>query len=235
MQTKQKLRVNVQYSNKKFKLFPYNTNQEKDLLLLVNFENYTLDDALEICGLSENIIQTLSRDEKIFLLLKYRSISVGDDLNLKFACSHCGTGNSNILTIGDMLVPPKENHEYIIDKFKEVTDDNIQDFLLINIDDLELDEYCKVFKEVQNSITKFNFSFPVTCQKCKKDNLINLNKGDEFIIDNMSEETLSSIYKLYNDLVFNSNYTKQDIDTMYPFERQILINLLNKTREEANK
>lgn len=231
----QKLRVNVQYGDKKFKLFPYNTNQEKDLLLLVNFENYTLDDALEICGLSEDIISTLSRDEKVFLLFKYRSISVGDDLNLKFTCSHCDTRNDNTLTIGDMVIPPKENHDYIIDKFKEVTDDNIQDFLTINVDDLELDEYSKIFKEVQNSVTKFNFKFPVTCQKCKKNNLINLNKDDDFIIDNMSEETLSSIYKLYNDFVYGSKYTKQDIDTMYPFERQILISLLNKTNEENKK
>jgi hypothetical protein len=60
-------------------------------------------------------------------------------------------------------------------------------------------------------------------------------KDDDFIIDNMSEETLSSIYKLYNDFVYGSKYTKQDIDTMYPFERQILISLLNKTNEENKK
>jgi hypothetical protein len=235
MQTKQKLRVNVQYGDKKFKLFPYDTRQEKDLLLLVNFENYTLDDALEICGLSEDIISTLSRDEKVFLLLKYRSISVGDDISFKFSCSHCGTANDNILTIGDMVIPPKEKQEYVIDKFKKITDENLQEFLTFNIDDIELDEYSKIFKEVQNSITTFNFSFPVTCQKCKNDNIIDLDKTDDFIIDNMTDESLSSLYKLYNDLVYYSNYTKQDIDTMYPFERQILISLLNKTREETNK
>lgn len=227
----QKLRVNVQYGDKKFKLFPYDTNQEKDLLLLVNFENYTLDDALEICGLSEDIISTLSRDEKVFLLFKYRSISVGDEINLKFTCSHCGTKNDNTLTIGDMVVQPKEKHDYIIDKYKTVTDDNIQEFVTVDVDNLELDEYIKLFKEVQNSVTTFNFVFPITCQKCQKQNLRNMNKDDSFIIDNMSEETLSSIYKIYNDLIFNSNYTKQDIDRMYPFERTIFISLLNKTRE----
>jgi hypothetical protein len=51
----------------------------------------------------------------------------------------------------------------------------------------------------------------------------------------MSEDSLMSIYQTYNDLTFFGKYTKQDIDTLYPFERTILISLLNKTREDMTK
>ena len=51
----------------------------------------------------------------------------------------------------------------------------------------------------------------------------------------MSEDSAASMYQTYNDFVFHGKYSKLDIDSMYPFERTILISLLNKTIEEMNK
>jgi len=50
----------------------------------------------------------------------------------------------------------------------------------------------------------------------------------------MSEDSLTSIYQTYNEMIFHSHYTKQDIDSLYPFERIILFSLLNKTKEDLN-
>ena len=41
-----------------------------------------------------------------------------------------------------------------------------------------------------------------------------------------------SIYRTYNDMCMFGNYNKKDIDSLYPFERTILIGLINKTRED---
>jgi hypothetical protein len=226
------MKIKVSYSGKNFKLTPYTTKQEKDLLISTNFENYSLDGALEICGMEEDQIKDLSRDEKVFLLYMYRTISVGDDMNFKFTCIHCDSPNENILTIGNMVTSSNIKNDKIVDRYKKVTYENIQEFLNIDIDELDLDEYENIFEEIDKSVTKFNFSFPIFCQKCRKENFINLNRDDKFIIENLSEQSISTIYKMYNDLVYNSNYSKIDIDSMLPFERTILINLLNKSRED---
>ena len=50
----------------------------------------------------------------------------------------------------------------------------------------------------------------------------------------MSEDSLMTLYKSYNHLVFFGHYSKQDIDDMLPFERVIFIGLLNKTKEDLS-
>lgn len=226
--------VPYEYSGKKFQIAPYNTSQEKELLLMAMISEPTLDGALRVCGIADNIINDLSENEKIALLYKFRMISVGDDLNLKFTCKHCGTSSDNIVNITGIIEESTITNPLITDRFKHVTEDNFQEFISCNVDDLELDEYEELFEETKNTITKFNFKRPIICQKCKKENFVGIG-NPEFVIDNLSEDTIMSLYQTYNDLTYFGKYTKQDIDTLYPFERTILISLLNKTREDLNK
>ena len=228
------IKVKHQYSGKLFNLVPFTTSQEKELLLLGTISEPNLDNALEICGIDTDTLATLSDDEKIAMLYKHREISVSDEVHLKFKCKFCEGGNENTLSISDTVISGNVTNPLIKDQFKRLTEDNFQDFLNVNIDDLDIDEYEKLFAEAQNTVTKFDFRKPILCQKCGKTNHVRIDQP-EFVVDNMSEDSLMSIYQTYNDLSFFGKYTKQDIDTLYPFERTILISLLNKTREDMNK
>lgn len=228
------IKIPYEYSGKKFEITPYNTKQEKEILLLSMISTPTLEAALHICGIADNIIASLSEQEKIAMLYKFRMVSVGDDLSLKFTCKHCKTSSDNVLNIADIIEESNITNPLISDRFKTLTEDNFQEFINKDIDELEIDEYEKLFEETKSSITKFNFKKPIICQKCSKENHISIEKP-EFVIDNLSEDTIMSLYQTYNDLTYFGKYTKQDIDTLYPFERTILISLLNKTREDLNK
>jgi hypothetical protein len=228
------IKVKYEYSGKKFNIAPFNTAQEKELLLLGTISEPNLNNALEICGIENTIIDSLTTEEKIAMLYKYREISVGDEIHLKFKCKHCESPNENTLSISDTIKPSNITNELIKDAFTLLTEDNFQDFLNVNVDDLEINQYEKLFKEAKDTVTKFDFRKPILCQRCGSTNHIRIDKHD-FVVDNMSEDSLMSIYQTYNDLIFFGKYTKQDVDTLYPFERTILISLLNKTREDMTK
>jgi hypothetical protein len=227
------LKVSYEYSGKSFDIAPYNTNQEKQILLLELLGSKDqINTALSIVGVSDDVIQSLTEKEKVAMLYKYRTVSIGDEIPLGYKCKHCQTPNEIGLDINDLVTSSNITNNKIQDQFKEVTDDNLQDFLTVDIDDLELDEYESIKNEVKTSCTQFNLIREHECIQCHKPNYINI---EDDVIKYMSEDTIMSMYQTYNDLTFFGKYTKQDIDTLIPFERTILIGLLNKTREELNK
>ena len=59
--------------------------------------------------------------------------------------------------------------------------------------------------------------------------------GVDYIIEIMSDDTLMSLYKSYNFLIYFGHHTKEGVDSMYPFERSIFIGLLNKTKEDLEE
>lgn len=226
------LKIPYKYGTRSFLLSPYNTIQEKEILLLVSLDILELDRALAICGISEEVLETLSEYEKKAILYKFRSISVGEEVNIRYKCPNCKTVNEPAIQIDNILTDPKIEHKFI-DQYQELNDENFNLFLGYNSDDLELDEYDKLFEECKKSIINFNFIKKCTCNKCKEEKLIDIS-NTKFILENMSEDTLISLYQLISDMVFHGKYTKADIDNMLPFERSILVGLLNKTREEMN-
>lgn len=228
------LKIKYEYSGKHFFLCPFNTSQEKELLLLGTIGESNIDNALSICNVDDNIISSLSENEKIAMLYKFREISVGDEINLQFKCKHCGSGNENSLSILNIIESSNITNPKIKDAFKVLTNNNFNEFVNIDIDDLDVDEYDQIYEEVKNTITKFNYIKPIICQKCGETNYTRIDTPS-FVVDNLSDDSLISLYQTYNDLIFFGHYTKQDIDSLYPFERTILISLLNKTREDMNK
>lgn len=225
--------IKYEYSGKSFNLTPYNTAQEKEIMMLelLGCEDQ-INEALSILGVDSDIIESLSEKEKRAMLFKFRTISIGDTIPIKYKCRECKAPNETGLSIDGIVKTNNITNDKIVDAFDDVTEDNIQDFVNVDIDDLDLDEYEKIFKEVKESCTKFEFIRKSTCLKCGAKNNINV---EDDVISYMSEDTIMSIYQTYNDLVFHGKYTKQDIDTLLPFERTILIGLLNKTREELSK
>lgn len=224
-------------NNKQLLIEPYNTEKEKDLLIMSSFEIYNLDEILRVLGIEQEQLELLSENEKKVLLYKFREISVGDEINVKFKCTECKTPNDAALSCSDLIQANelKDSRIKLIDKL--VTDDNIDEFLNISsedIDNLDIDEYEDLIQKVKDSQTKYNFVRKCTCIKCKKENSFYI--GDiKYIIESLSEDTLMSIYRTYNDMCMFGNYNKRDIDSLYPFERTILIGLINKTREDMKK
>lgn len=229
------LKIKYEYSGKEFELTPYNSNQEKDILLLITLDRPDISVALEICGMNRVVIDSLSDPEKISMLYKFRETSVGEEIKMTFICKKCNRPNENNLIITDTIIPSNIKNPLIIDQFKPVTEDNFHEFIKegIDVDDMDLDDYGKLFDETTNTVTRFNFRKPIQCEICQETNYVKID-GTNFIIDNMSEDSLMSLYQTYNDLVFFGKYSKIDIDSMYPFERSILMGLLNKTREDLN-
>jgi hypothetical protein len=226
------LKIPYKYGNRYFKISPYTTRQEKHLLLLASLEYDKLDNALEILNVNQEDIKIMSENEKIAMLYKIREISVGDILNTKITCAHCGSIYDKDISILDIIEEPQEKNVHVIDAYKELTDENINDFLDFDIDSLNVSDYDKWYEIVQNSIVKFKFDRETHCDHCKKINIFNMNDVN-FAIDAMSEDSLVSLYQTISDLVYFSNYSKEDIENMYPYERSILINLLQQTRDKV--
>ena len=226
----------VEINGKKLLIHPYDTEKEKDLLTMSSFEIYDIDEILRVLGLEYSELEKLSENEKKVLLYKFREISVGDEINVKFKCTSCKAPNETSISCTDLV---QTNHLdpdiKILDE--EVTDDNISEFLYIEqdeIDNLDLDEYEKLLDRIKRNQVKYNFVKKCSCLKCKSENSFYI--GDiKYIIESLSEDTLMSMYRTYNDMCMFGNYNKRDIDSLYPFERTILIGLINKTREDMKK
>ena len=227
----------VNLNGKRILIQPYNTEKEKDLLIMSSFEVYELDEILRVLEVDSDIIQSLSENEKKILLYKFREISVGDEITVKYKCTSCKSPNDAVLSCSDLIQSPEELNPEIKILDIEVNDENIYDFLYKSpeeIDNLDIDEYENLIELIKLNQVKYNFVKKCTCIKCKKENSFYI--GDiKYIIESLSEDTLMSIYRTYNDMCMFGNYNKRDIDSLYPFERTILIGLINKTREDMKK
>lgn len=218
------------YKNSKVvEIRPYNTAQEKELLLIPMYTNTfnedTLDSALEICGLKN--IQSFTLNEKLAILYKYREVSVSEDISVFNTCNKCGFKSDALINIRNIVINPTEHSENVIDDFSGIPKYNLDD-------EASISDYRSIKQSGDKYITKFDFIRPVKCLKCQ--HVVNVNLRDiRFAIDNMSEKSIEGLYKEYHLLTYFSHYTKQDIDSMYPFERDIFIGLLKETKQELSK
>ena len=230
----------------KFIIEPYNTAQEKQCLLTSAFDLETADDVFKILNFETDY--NLSEDEKKVILFKHRECSIGDEIDTTFKCK-CGQGNDGQLMLTDFVIPAEldtegvlhcnehltsENlFEYISEDF-EYNDLDLSDGIEEGLDDLDIEDFDEVMKIVQKNQVSYNFIKQVQCMKCMEFNNINVGSM-EYIIQILSEESLMTLYKSYNFLVYFGKYSLLDIDSMLPFERAIYIGLLNKVKEDLSK
>ena len=171
-------------------------------------------------------IKPLNELEALALIYKLREISVSDLIEITIPCGHCEYMNiynieieEYFSTVPDSLLPPGI--------FTEVED-------IINTkkaDDLILKEYFKIKKELlSNSTTIFSASIKRKCDKCKES--LDISIAPLSII---SKSSLGSIFKEYVDISYYSNMTKLDVDSMYPFQREITLNLLSEKIKESTQ
>ncbi len=226
------MKIPFKLGDKTFYLNQYTTYQEKEILLLDSFDICDADAILNVLNFIE--IGALSLNEKKLLLYKFREISLGDEVNISFVCEKCKQGNDGVIEACNFIVPPKRNDSDISKIFQEVTEDNLYLYTDIDLNELDILEYEKFKQRIIDNQSKINFVKTAKCLKCgtlKEFDLSSL----KYIIEIMSDDTLMSLYKSYNNLIFFGHYSKEDIDGMYPFERNILEGLMNKSKEDLAK
>lgn len=222
----------------KFYLEPYNTAQEKAILESTAFGNENPDVVLRIIGVPEETINSISETVKKLLICKYREISVGEsDFRIKFNCNSCGWHDDPLIE-GVEITEPEETDPNILTLEKPLTEENIQDFIRpeseIIVEDLPILEYERFFEKVKRCQYKVSFSREYSCPQCNASTIYSFAAWP-FLIKSLSDENLATLFTTYNSMIQFGNYSKLDIDSMLPFERSILISLLNKTIEEKNK
>lgn len=225
------MKVPFELNGQDYLIQAYNTFQEKEILLLSSFGVEDFDRVFEILNFE---CPDISDDEKKVLLYKFREVSIGDEIDVKYKCDSCGHGNDAVLEASGFVIPSKRNDSDIKKIFKPFSEDDMNDYVDKDVDELDLDEYEELKQRIIDNQTSISFIKQAKCGICSHPKKFNL--GDtKYIIEIMSEDTLMTLYKTYNFLVYFGKYTKEDVDKMYPFERNIFVGLLNKTKEDLNK
>jgi len=225
------MKIPFEIGPKKFLIEPYRTYQEKDILLASSFGVTDFDRIFEI--LNFRTTEDLSDDEKKAILYKHREISLGDEIDVKFKCT-CGQGGDGVLQANNFVIPAARNDLDVKKMNIPVLDSTLQMFVQDDVLELDIEEYNLLKKRVQDNQVSFDFIRSVKCMKCGAEKKFDLS-SPEYIIEIMSDDSLMTLYKSYNFLTFFGHYSKEGIDSMYPFERSIFIGLLNKAKEDLNK
>ena len=163
------IRIPLKYSGKTIFVSPYTTFLEREILILSEIsETPNIDGILDI--LKDNIVgdvDNLSMIEKVSILFKVRSLSIGEEIGVKFQCPECKAPNENNINISSIIVPGEE-HTDIKPLFKDVTDENIQEFVDYAVDELDIGEYDELMTRIERSQTLFNTVISTPCVQCKQ-------------------------------------------------------------------
>lgn len=233
------MKIEFNALSQKIYIEPYRTYQEKDLLLVPSYtdvnDDKVLDVALDILKISKDTLNKLSIDEKKALIYKFREISVGENFEIKYQCKHCKMPNSSEVSIANIIKKPIKKSDYVIDLHRlPINEQDLKHNFIKNIDKLDYEEYENILLNIKDYLTYYDFTVKVKCLSCKKENVLSIY-NNQFILDMISDDSITSLYKNYHALIFYGKWGKNDIDNLYPFERQIFVELLNKTIEKHNK
>lgn len=202
----------------------------------------------DICDLY-NIPSGLPESLKMVTLLKIREISNGSDCNVKFTkCPHCSRPSEGVIYLENLLdfsnfdqverfrdisVKPEilrgatrleEMIDAPISKTLEFIEDPVEVKSLLDLQELK--------KSLLFRFPKIRKTLPCKCPLCRNEIQVSLTK--DFCLKALSEHDIASMYKTYHSLVING-FSKADIDSMLPFEREVQKGLIDKVIEEAKK
>lgn len=219
---------------REFLLEPYTTAQEKEILLLSSFNIESFERVFEV--LNFDCPGDLSDNEKKVILYQLRAISLGDEIDIKYKCDNCHQVNEPVIEANEFVETASRNDNDVLKLNKIITDDNLNSFVALSddeLDELDILDFEKLKERVKENQLKFNFNKTTKCMKCG--NLKTFDMSDlKYILEIMSDDSLMTLYTSYNYLTYFGNYTKEDIDKMYPFERGIFTGLLTKTKEDLS-
>lgn len=220
-----------------YRIAPYRSSQEKDILIMLSFEVTDLDEYLTLIGFYEahNINKTdILDDEKKALLWKYREVSLGNEVSVKYTCNECGRPNESEITFESFTTTCENPEPGIKATNIIVNDENIHKFCDLTedeIDALDINDYDELLEKIRKHQIVFDFNKHGRCLGCGVTQTFDF--GDPgFLLGALSDERIDTMYKVYSTLTYFANFTKQDVDSMYPFERTLFIGLLHSIKEE---
>lgn len=227
------MHIPFKIGEKEFLIHPYTSKQEKEILLLASFEVYDFERIFEVLNFHPKCgIENLSDNEMKVLLYKFRDLSIGDEVEIRYTCDHCKHHNESTIEATNFIIPSLRNDEDIKKMNIPVTDENLQEFVIgTTVEDLDIDDFFKLKQRVKDNQIDFDFIKSTNCLRCRKEKTFDMSKTS-YIFEIMSDDTLMTLYKSYHLLNFMGKYSKEDIDNMYPFERSIFTGLLHKTKED---
>ena len=214
-------------------LKPYTTKQEKDALLYIadrkkigkGWKEIDYHVILGILGIENPEIYTIKECEAI--IFKLREISVSDLIQVKYVCSNCGKTDINVVNIPKMFMSCEPSN--MLDQIRII--DNVVEYYTEFPDDVPID----VLEEFEEEVKKSNKCIfdkyqKIHCTFCGNESMFN-SPAHEII----SSMNLTEIYNQYADISFYSNNGKNDVDSMYPFEREAFIALIQKRLDKQKQ
>ena len=167
-------------------------------------------------------IEPLNETEAELMLFKLREISVSDIAEFMITCGQCQAMTEYNVEIEEFF-DLGETFTVAGEVLPKGYFENIEEIINTNID---LDEIpLKIYNDIESVIKKQNNSiFPIVTRHCRK-----CNNPIELELDirtNFSKSTPAGIYQDYVDISIFSHNGKLDIDSMWPFEREIFVSLI---------
>ena len=240
-------------SGESVKLSPISSQIEKAALEVQAIQEDEDVAFKHICQLYK-IPENLSEDLKLACLLKVREISNGGDCLLKYKCPKCKRVTESVIMLEDMLdFSLFEKIERFRDaKLKDLNELNLQDPESIKMSDVfdyfeqrpelknmqDLEDVKDLALSLKARFPKFKHTMTSQCILCGFENLVDVNR--QFVIKSLSTHSIAAMYQVYHKLVING-FTKLDVDSMLPFEREIQSGLIDqavqniKQAREGNK
>lgn len=221
------------------KIEPYTVAQEKELLFLdtyyPEYDDDILDAALDILKLDSKIYSKLSHDEKVILLYKYREVSVDEKFAIQCVCPSCKMPIETEVSVTNIVKRAELKSEFVRDlKRLPENEEDFQNNFLINYEDLDIDTYENIYENISKYQTVNDFIRKFKCLSCSHESYIDLN-SNKMVISSLSESSIESIYNFYENLIFTGKWSKQDIDSLLPFERVIFSSLYNESVKKHNE
>jgi hypothetical protein len=201
------------------KVDSYTTLQEKNALLLSFTSESSPSDFKKILKFENDEVKSLNDLETVAMIFKSREKSVDENIGITMTCEHC-----NFMTLYSVPINSLFFNGDLDESISIRLMDNIEDIYeeIGNIDDLSLDKIEEIEqKVVKNNKAIFNPITEISCKKCLLKNKLRIDYKDI-----ISKNTIKNIYEQYLDITQFTHMTKQDVDNLPPFEREIFINLI---------
>lgn len=225
------------------KLSPISSQIEKAALeaqAIQEDEDIAFAHICKLYGVPEN----LPEDLKLACLLKVREISNGGDCLLKYKCPKCNRVTESVIMLEDML------DFSLFDKIERFRDAKLKDLSDLNLDleSIKMSEVFDYFEqrpELKNMedvkdltlslkarFPKFKHTMTSRCVLCGFENLVNVDR--QFVVKSLSTHSIAAMYQVYHKLVING-FTKLDVDSMLPFEREIQSGLIDQAVQQLKQ
>lgn len=187
----------------------------------------------KLYGVPEN----LPEDLKLACLLKVREISNGGDCHLKYKCPKCNRVTESVIMLEDMLDFSLFDK---IERFRDAKLKSLGDLKSLELEKIKMSEVFDYFEQrpdlknmedvkdltlsLKARFPKFKHTLTSRCILCDFENLVNVDR--QFVVKSLSTHSIAAMYQVYHKLVING-FTKLDVDSMLPFEREIQSGLID--------